>query len=234
MKISIIIPTWQEEKTISNTIEHLQQCANQKIHEIIIVDGGSTDDTLKLAQSFNVKTCVSPHRGRAQQMNHGASIAEGDVLYFVHSDTKPPSSFTEDIRETLINGHLAGTYRFAFDSSRPLLRLNSWFTKFPFLWVRGGDQTLFIKKDLFNQLGGFNEEMRIMEDYDMLKRLSKKSGYKLIQKDVVVSPRKYDTNSWLRVQMANFVVFNMYTFGASQERMIKSYSRMLNYRQSYV
>ncbi len=103
-------------------------------------------------------------------MNHGAALAKGDVFYFVHSDCFPPPCFIEDIENSLADGFTMGRYQTMFDSNKLLLKLNAWFTRFDWTICYGGDQTLFITKELFNKLGGFNNEMRIMEEYDLVKR----------------------------------------------------------------
>lgn len=95
---------------------------------------------------------------------------------------------------------------------------------------RGGDQTLFIKKDVFESLGGFNERFVIMEDYEIIQRIQKRFSFRIIPKNVIVSSRKYDTNSWLKVQFANFAVFMMYFLNRPPEQIVALYKKMLNYR----
>lgn len=111
------------------------------------------------------------------------------------------------------------------------MRINAYLTRFNLLSFRGGDQTLFITKKAFQALGGYNEYYTIMEDYDLLKRMwAAKIPFKLIQKDAVISTRKYDTNSWLRVQIANGVAMFMFKRGRHPEKIKQAYKRMLNYR----
>jgi hypothetical protein len=95
---------------------------------------------------------------------------------------------------------------------------------------RGGDQTLFITKTLFLKLGGFNEYYTIMEDYDLIQRIREHAKFKIIPENVLVSARKYEKNSWLRVQSANFIVFMMYFLKKHPSQMKEAYSKMLNYR----
>jgi rSAM/selenodomain-associated transferase 2 len=232
MTISIIIPTYNEAENISRLINYFIVHADKNLTEIIIVDAGSKDNTLSLAGKAGAKAVVSPGKGRATQMNYGASIAHGEIYYFVHADTFPPLSYAEDILQAIKNGFEAGCYRSKFDSAKWLLKINGFFTRFPFLFCRGGDQTLFITKNLFDRLGGFNGNMRIMEDFDMITRIWKVGRFKIIPKTALVSARKYKDNSWWKVQMANKTIVQMYKRGATQEEMITKYKKLLHYREN--
>jgi len=101
-----------------------------------------------------------------------------------------------------------------------------------FFFFRGGDQSIFVTLQLFGQVGGFNSHMLIMEDYDFLKKIWSQGNFKLMRGATLVSARKYDTNSWFRVQLANLKVVKMYKNGASQQEMIDTYKHMLNYRKN--
>lgn len=225
MTISIIIPTLNEAAHLGRLLEHLQAHRNDQVIEIIVADGGSTDSTYQIAQS-NATALRSP-KGRAVQMNYGAAQAKGEVLYFVHGDTLPPSSYVQDIHQALSEGYPIGCYRFRFDCDRPLLKINAYFTRFDFLWCRGGDQTLFVTRSLFDELDGYCERHLIMEEYDFIYRARKKAAFKIMPKDVIVSSRKYEHNGYLRVQMANLIAFNMFRFGFAQQKIATTYRRLL-------
>ena len=232
MKISIIIPTYNEEENIEKLISYLGCIAQKNAIEIIVADGGSTDNTLQLAQIITAKATVSTIKGRAGQMNHGVHYATGDVLYFVHADSRPPLTYFTDIENALAKGYNCGSYRSQFDSNNYLLKINAFFTRFNVLFCRGGDQTIFVTKALFEKVGGYNNEMLIMEDYDFLARIRKQGKFKLFNKPTVFSARKYDENSWLKVQMANLKIVRMYKKGKTQQQMLATYKRMLNYRDN--
>ncbi|MBA3829340.1 MAG: TIGR04283 family arsenosugar biosynthesis glycosyltransferase [Taibaiella sp.] len=232
MRISIIIPTYNEAENIAFLVAYLKSAAGGELAEIIVADGGSADSTVIKAVKAGAKAIVSPVKGRAGQMNCGAKNATGDVLYFVHADTRPPLSFYRDISEAVNNGCNCGSYRFKFDSNKFLLKINSFFTRFNFLFFRGGDQSIFVTNELFNKIGGFNDQMMIMEDYDFLEKIWTQGKFKLIPKATQVSARKYDTNSWLRVQLANLKIVKMFRKGASQQELVSTYRRMLNYRKN--
>ena len=163
-------------------------------------------------------------------MNYGAEQSRSSILYFVHADCLPPTSFVKDIESSLFEGYKFGRYRTKFDSRKWILKINAFFTRFDFFICSGGDQTLFITKDFFQQLAGFSAAMQIMEDYDIVSRAKRTARYKIIQKDVLVSARKYRSNSWLRVQLANYQIVKMYKKGAPQVEMTKKYRQLLNYR----
>lgn len=229
ISISIIIPTLNEASNLSRLIPHLQQHGRKNLREIIVVDGESTDDTLAVAMNSGADQVLTAVQGRAKQMNAGAKAASGNVLYFVHADALPPSSFVKDIVAALEDGFPAGCYRFRFDSSRRILKINAWFTRFDRKMCRGGDQTLFVTRQLFDSLNGFQEDFVIMEDYDFIRRARAENPFKIIPKEVLVSARKYDENSYLRVNLANLYVFTLYRWGASPEYLHKAYLRLIKH-----
>jgi len=230
MTLSVIIPTFNEARHIGPLLRELQTFGGADVVDLLVVDGGSTDQTVALARQAGARVLLAPRPGRPQQMNYGAGFATGDVLYFVHADVQVNPDFVSDIREALRNGYEAGCYRFRFASSHPLLRLNSYGTRFPGLMSRGGDQTLFVTRDLFTRLGGFNERYVVMEDFDIIIRIRKMARFCIIPKDVIVSARKYEVNSWLRVQIANLTAFTMFFMKIAPVRIARTYSRMLNHR----
>lgn len=232
MFLSIILPTYNEEENISKTISHLHQNLIPNSYEIIVSDAGSTDDTVAIAQNLGATVLISPIKGRASQMNHAVNHAAGDVYYFVHADSLPHPTFQKEIEMALESGHDCGSFLTKFDSNRSILKINAFFTRFNYLFFRGGDQSIFVTKKLWLEVGTYKEEMLIMEDYDFLERIWKSGKFKLIQKATLISARKYDQNSWLTVQLANLRVVRMYKNGASQQAMITTYKQMLNYRKN--
>lgn len=229
MTLSIVIPTLNEAAQIAGLIHFIQKHGTAALKEVIVVDGGSHDKTVQTARKAGATVVQSPVRGRASQMNYGASLANGDVLYFVHADTFPAPTFAADIQRAITGGFDLGRYRTRFLSDKWLLRLNEWFTRFDLFIGMGGDQTLFIRKSLFDELGGFNEALLLMEDFEFCERARKKGKYTILNGDALVSARKYEKNNWLQVQLANAKVVSLYRKGASQQQMVEEYKRRLKW-----
>jgi rSAM/selenodomain-associated transferase 2 len=232
MKVSIIIPTYNEAKNIEKLIRFLITNGNSSIADIIVVDGGSQDNTIEVAKFAGAFAVLSPTMGRAAQMNHGARISKGEVLYFIHADCFPPKTFIKDVEQAIEKGYDFGRYRTRFDSEKTILKINAWFTRFDLFVCMGGDQTLFIKKWLFEECKGFKEEMKIMEEYEFCDRAKKIGKYKILKGEALISARKYDGNSWIDVQKANYKVVSMYKKGASQQDILETYKHMLTYRKN--
>lgn len=227
-QISIIIPTYNEAASIDKLVGYLLKHGGEQVKEIIISDGGSTDETISLAAKAGARTFISPQKGRAAQMNYGAANTSGSVLYFVHADSFPPVSFASDIIKAVNDGYDFGRYRTKFDSNKFLLKINAWFTRFNWFICYGGDQTLFITRKLFEQSGGFKNELLIMEEYEFAERLMKQGRYKIFADTALVSARKYEGRSWLQVQLANRKAVKLFKKGASQEEIVKIYKKMLS------
>jgi len=229
VSISIIIPTYNEEESILQLLNHLKAHSNNLVEDYIVADGGSSDRTVQIVRDAGFMCIECKEKGRASQMNRGYELSSGSVLYFVHADSFPPVSYAEDILESLRLGYQAGCYRFRFNSDRLMLRINSFFTRFNRIMCRGGDQTLFLTRNLFEQLEGFRNDFMIMEDYDLIQKIQKKAAFRIIPKDVIVSARKYRDNSWFKVNFANLVVFLLYFSGAEQSTMINAYKKLIRH-----
>lgn len=228
--LSVVIPTFNESETISPLVQRLLRSGGNRLVEVIVCDGGSADNTVELAEKAGARVVVSPNKGRASQMNYGASVAKGDVLYFVHADVKIHPDFAEDIFDALKNGFHLGCYRYVFDGGPFLLHVNAFCTRFNKIWCRGGDQTLFVPKSIFDELGGYRQDHRIMEDYEFILRAIPIYRFKIIPKNIVVSSRKYEKNGYFKVLRANYLVMKAYFKGVSQDDLVESYRKMLDYR----
>jgi rSAM/selenodomain-associated transferase 2 len=228
MRISIVIPVLNEAARIGPLVTWLKVYGGPAVAEIWVVDSGSTDDTAAEARAAGAQVVQCRERSRAAQMNLGAEHAGAEILYFIHADTRPPESFAADIQEALQKGAVMGCYRYRFDSPSWILRFNAYFTRFSFLWCQGGDKTFFIKKDLFDALGRYDPYYCIMEEYAFLQKAMRRHPLHIIPKNALVSARKYQNNSWLRVQWANFVVFNLFRLGVAPVRLKNIYRRLLH------
>jgi rSAM/selenodomain-associated transferase 2 len=220
--ISIIIPTCNEEAIIQRTLQTLLAITGRSEGVEIIVSDASTDRTPEILSGFPVKVCRSA-KGRAIQMNNGARLAGGDILYFLHADTLPPETFVDDIRFAAASGKKAGCFRMHFDDEHPLMTLFGWFTQFPLMICRGGDQSLFIDRTLFQGIGGFDETLLIMEDYDIIERIERREPFHILHQQVTTSARKYHENGIIPLQFAFGTLHLMYALGFDQESIIRHY-----------
>lgn len=229
MQLSIIIPTYNEEAQIGQLVRHLLDHGLNAVQDIVVVDGESTDQTVKKAREAGATVLCPGCRSRALQMNKGAEQTAGEVLYFVHADAWPPDTYATDIQQAIDQGYPQGCFRFRFDRYKGMLKVNSFFTRFDKTITRGGDQTLFITRQLFDQLGGFRDDYIIMEDFEFIIRSQKAAPFTIIPKNVIVSARKYEDNNWLRVNLANLIVFAMFRLGFSQQSLIATYKSLINH-----
>lgn len=227
MKISIIIPTYNEAENIADTLLTVCKAAeNRKDTEIIISDSGN-DNTLEIASGFPVKTYRSP-KGRAVQMNRGAGIATGQVLYFLHADTLPPAGFIDEIINAVRQGTQAGCFQLTFDDPHWLMQTYGWFTRFPLTVCRGGDQSLFITAALFKRIGGFNEELRVMEDIEIIERINRHATFTILDGIVTSSARKYAVNGRIRLQVIFGLIHLFYALGFDQDIIAEYYARNID------
>ncbi len=226
-KISIIIPTYQEGSDIGDLVSYLVNHGKSHDCEILVVDGGSTDATFQNAERAGAKVVLSPEKGRAAQLNYGADVATGDIFYFLHADAFPPSSFLDDIKGALKLGYHFGNFRQKIQSENKWVKINSYASRFNRIISSGGDQSLFMRRSLFEELGGYREDYKLMEDYEFFKRARKKGESIKIPKSLSVLDRKYQYNSFLRVNLSNIAIFGMYTLGVHPNRLYPLYKRWI-------
>lgn len=227
MKVSLIIPTYNEERTIGKLIDYLQNVERYSDVELVVVDGGSVDRTVEIVMSKSVEIKFSAEKGRANQMNYGAMVAKGDVLYFVHADTLPPLTFVNCIESAISKGFTSGCCAYDFDSRSLLLRLNSFLTRFNGIMTGGGDQTLFVTREEFIKNNGFNPEFIIMEDFEFTKRLKKTMRFKLLESKAIVSARKFENNSYFRVNVAYIIAMTMFYFRIDPKKIFSTYKSII-------
>lgn len=227
MEISIIIPVLNEEEQIGELIRYLKKLGKKFISEIIVSDGGSTDQTIKIAKELGATVINAPGRGRALQMNAGADAASSEILYFLHADTLPPPNFCVEIAEAIKKGADAGSFTLRFDTSSPALKLYSLFTHLPITAVRFGDQSLFVKKNLFMLVEGFRNDLIVMEDQQIVRDLKRKGEFVLVKKPVVTSARKYRSTGALKLQFIFTVIWAGYYLGASQNTLQHIYKSFI-------
>lgn len=227
-RISIVIPILNEVETISNLLNHLiKNSTKENISEIIIVDGGSTDGSQDKVSKFKNTILLNSQKGRAKQMNLGAKHATGTILYFLHADSFPPKNFDTYILNEIEKGNSAGCFRMKFNSNHLWLKLAGWLTQLPFKFCRGGDQSQFITKLLYNDIGGFDESFIIYEDNDFISKLYKLNQFVVIQKWLVTSARCYSKNGIWKLQWHYWTIHLKKFFGASPHELNQYYKKYI-------
>lgn len=225
--ISVIIPTFNEADQIAHTISKIQAANTLFKIEIIIMDGGSTDQTISIAERAGAVAVLSEKKGRAVQMNKGASIAKGDILYFLHADSLPPANFDGQILIAIESGAASGCFRIGFDDEHWFLKANAWFTRFDVNALRFGDQSLFVLKDAFRRSGGFKEDLLMMEDQEIIHRIKREGKFRVLKDQVTTSARKYRDNGAYRMQVIFYLIWTLYYLGLSQESLLKLHRRLI-------
>ncbi|WP_179318218.1 TIGR04283 family arsenosugar biosynthesis glycosyltransferase [Winogradskyella helgolandensis] len=168
---------------------------------------------------------IHSEKGRAKQMNLGAKLATGNILYFLHADSFPPKHFDQLIIDEINKGNKAGCFRMQFDSNHWWLRLASWFTQFSWRACRGGDQSQFITKTLFNDIGGYDENYIIYEDNILINELYTRKEYVVINKKIITSARLYRKHGVWTLQYHFWMIYVKKWFGASAYDLLAYYKK---------
>ena len=227
--ISIIIPAYNEKENLARLLPYLCRIGKSLDFEIIVSAGVcEADYQACIDEGHAVTVLKNGRKGRARQMNDGVAIAKGDIYAFLHADVQPPETFFADIERTIASGYDAGFFSYRFDKQSFFLKINASFTKRDGLFTGGGDQCLFIKKAVFEQLNGFDEAQVLMEDFEFFERM-KKAGvnYTIVTNDLLVSARKYESNSYLRVNLSNLLLVVLFKLGYAPHKLKKLHNRLL-------
>lgn len=216
--ISIIIPLLNEECFVERCIAVLNRHIQEKTTEVIFVDGGSTDQSLALLASSPYRL-IKSDAGRAVQMNRGAKEARNSILYFLHIDSIPPIGFDRIIKEEVAKGRTAGCFQMRFDQQHWALQLAGYFTQFNFPICRGGDQSLFIQKQRFQQMKGYNEYYTIYEDNEFTNRLYRQGTFKVLSPILISSARRFEQNGVLYTQLIHGIIHFLRLLGVSPSRL---------------
>ncbi|UKM65209.1 TIGR04283 family arsenosugar biosynthesis glycosyltransferase [Flavobacteriaceae bacterium GSB9] len=228
-KISIVIPILNEAEFITKLLRHLIDNTNPRnISEIIVVDGGSTDGSQKLVSNFGNIILLNSEKGRAKQMNFGVKQVTGNVLYFLHADSVPPKHFDQLILNEIQRGNEAGCFRMQFNSNHWWLKLASWFTQYNWRTCRGGDQSLFITKTLFDAVGGFNEDYKIYEDNILINQLYDRNQFVVINKKLQTSARMYQKHGIWKLQFHYWAIYLKKWLGADANALFRYYKKHIS------
>jgi len=221
--ISVIIPTLNEARAIEATISMLKKHGRT---EIIIVDGGSQDQTVEIAKSMGVGVLTAA-AFKATQMNAGAAEATGDVLLFLHADTRLPDNFENCVLAAMARDDIcAGAFSLGIDSGagglRFIERVANWRSRF--FQMPYGDQALFVSRGLFHEIGGY-PEYPIMEDFEFVRRLKRKGKIAILPESVQTSPRRWLNYGILKTWLLNQIIIVAFYLGISPRRLAQWYGR---------
>lgn len=228
MGISVIIPVLNEAGTIGPTIAGIKGREGGRVAEVIVADGGSADETTDIAAEAGARVIRCEVTGRAAQMNRGARVASQPVLYFLHADSLPPAGFDEQILRSIAEGYPAGCFQLGFDSDHPILRFYAWCTRFDIDAFRFGDQSLYITRELFDEIGRFDPHLTVMEDNEMVRRIKRSHPYKILPGKVITSSRKYRANGVVRLQLIFSLIYVLFFLGLSQEKLVSIYKTLID------
>jgi rSAM/selenodomain-associated transferase 2 len=207
----VIVPTLNEQEHLAATLAHVALAPGD---ELIVVDGGSTDRTVAIAQQCTPYVLYSPP-GRARQMNLGARQAQGDILLFLHADTLLPAGGLEAVRAALQqDGAVGGAFRLSIVPATPALRLIAWGTNLRtrFGQLPYGDQALFVPRQLFETLGGY-DDVPFMEDVRLVQALRRRGRLTILPQPVQTSGRRWQRDGVLYTTVRNVVLVTLYFCG---------------------
>ncbi len=209
-RISIIIPTLNEERSLPSALAPL---IGREGIEVIVADGSSTDRTADIACESGVRL-VTTQRGRGRQLNAGAAVASGEVLLFLHADSRLPEQFEAQIWSTLNKGQLAGAFRLRIDAPGWGVRCVEWGANLRSKWrqLTYGDQGFFMRATDFYQMGGYRN-WPLMEDYELCGRLRTMGGVGLASGSVTTSARRWSRYGAFRNTLINQVCIAAYRLG---------------------
>jgi rSAM/selenodomain-associated transferase 2 len=220
-RFSIIIPALNESSLIENALFSLPRRADA---ERIVVDGGSSDDTAALARPLADKVLVAP-AGRARQMNAGARAAAGEVFLFLHADSRLPADALDSIAKALEIPIVAGgAFDLAIDSPRWALRLVAWAAnrRTRITGVPYGDQGIFVRRSVFESLGGF-PEWPLLEDLEFSRRIKAAGTVVILPQPITVSARRWDKEGIGYSTLRNQIFVLLYFLGVSPSRLARWY-----------
>jgi rSAM/selenodomain-associated transferase 2 len=227
-KISIIIPILNEADFIGDLLQHLlDNSSKENISDIIVVDGGSTDSSQEIISIFETIKLLHSKKGRAKQMNLGSEQATGNILYFLHADSFPPKDFDKHLINEVSKNNLAGCFRMQIDHNHWWLHLASWLTQFRWRACRGGDQSQFITKSLFKEIGGYDENYIVYEDNILINELYERNEFVVIQQKIKTSARGYNKNGVWKLQYHFGVIHIKKWFGASAKELYNYYKKKI-------
>jgi glycosyltransferase involved in cell wall biosynthesis len=224
MKISILIPTFNNQNTIDTLINYLiKNDPDNHVYEIVVIDGGSTDSTRVKAREAGARVLRSPRKGTEAQLNHGAAMAVSDILYILHPQTIPPASYAEDIFTAVNNRYQSGTFQVDFESDHWFLNIKRWITYLDENTINLEDQSLFVTKEALLHAGGFSEDQLVLKNVEVLRRIKLYARFRVFDRKVKSSAHKYLQKGIVRLHGGFFLMYLLYRIGISNVQVQKLY-----------
>ena len=219
--VSVIIPTLNEAVSLKTTIDAVKALSANI--EIIVVDGGSRDATISVAENSGALV-IGSERGRGTQMHAGATAAKGDVLWFLHADTSPSPETLAQIEETLTDSELVGgNFTIRFDGQTLAAKFMTWFYRhIAKIGLLYGDSGIFVRRDAYDGVGGF-KPLPLFEDLELVGRLRKIGKLVTLKAEVVTSSRRFENRAFLPVFFRWIVFQCLYWIGVSPHTMARIY-----------
>ncbi|WP_227762123.1 TIGR04283 family arsenosugar biosynthesis glycosyltransferase [Zhaonella formicivorans] len=225
VNISVIIPTYNEEKNIGRT---LKQLAGMPGLEIVVSDGGSSDNTSKICASYPVKfICTS--KGRGKQLNVGAETATGDIFFFLHADSIVEKTAFAEMRAAVQSGHKWGCCTLSFDEDTPFFQITAAASRLraKVFSICFGDQGIFCERQFFISNGGF-PDIPLMEDLSLSQKLRRYSAAKVLSAKIITSSRRFKEQGPLRTLLLMQKLKLLFYLGVSPDSLAKMYSSKRN------
>lgn len=222
ISLSVIVPVWMEAAGISDTLQALAPLRSAG-HEVIVVDAGSTDGTGRLAEPL-CDHVITSDKGRAVQMNAGAVVARGDILLFLHADTRLPFSALEHLSRFNSSQRVWGRFDVCLSGHRRLFKAIAWFMnhRSRLTGICTGDQAMFVRRNVFEALGGF-QPLPLMEDVELSRRLCLVSRPWCVSSPVVTDSRRWEKQGPWRTVFLMWRLRWRYWRGESPESLAEAY-----------
>ena len=221
--LAIVIPVFNEAKVLPQALTSLAELSMDSSDSIIFVDGGSTDQSIQLIQQHGYQ-CLHCEAGRAKQMNYGTNNTKSDIILYLHVDTKVSSSEISNIKKSYTKGFLSGRFDIMFTNRALTYRIISFFINFRsrLSKISTGDQAIFIRRDIFEQIGGY-PEIPLMEDVAISKALRRLGKIDCLYNKVTTSSRRWEKNGVVNTVMLMWKMRFLYWCGAEPEKLASMY-----------
>lgn len=224
-RITLIIASFNDAACVNSL---LQSININEFKAVCIADGSACRKTAKIAEKHGVYYVNCPEPNRAKQFNYAACQLSSTYYLFLHADSLLTNHLAAHLNLAINNGIQLASLTLQFNHEHWFLKANAWFTKFSCVFFRFGDQGLLVNKQLFFLVGGFNENLHLLEDQEILWRLKKFAANKVLPTIITTSARKYLKNGVYRLQAIYFAIWLAYYLGFSQKKLVAFYRKHVN------